>query len=646
MTKSLLVILLVAICFGTAKAQLCKGSSGDPSATIDFGTNANPASPLPFGTSVYDYTFNGCPEPGKYTYGSRVFACYNTTWQTLITDHTPGDFDGLYMLVNAQTKTGTFFLDTITGLCPLSNYEISAYLCNVLRDNACTLSTPIDPVIEFNIQTLSGNTLLNYSSGSIPVTDKQIWRQYGSTFQTPPNVSTVILKISNAAKSVSDCGNVFAIDDIVFKPCGPLVTASISDNSTTMLNLCEGDNGSYVLRANYATGFVDPAFQWQVSNDGLAWTDIPGATSVTYTRKPTSIGYYYYRMAIAEKTNISSLQCRIYSNKVVVNFENKPFVQVTSYVYGCYGSPVVLFAAGGSKFQWTGPNNFISNNQGPIIPEVKFTDAGKYNVKVYTQSGCSDTASVDLVVYPAAHATHGSDVSVCEGGRVQISAGGGTVYDWYPDEPGVLSRDSIANPYASPADTTKYTVKVTNEYGCSDIAYITVNVWKKPRVNAGLDLRTRLGIPITFNGDAFGSDIHYFWTPVDNMQDANTLHPVANPQISTTYTLHVVSNRGCGEVSDDMYVKVYDKIYIPNSFSPNGDGINDKWIIEPLDLFTNTELKVFNRYGQVVYTSKGAFQPWDGTRNGIPLPVGTYYYVLDLKIKNEKPMTGSITILR
>jgi len=91
---------------------------------------------------------------------------------------------------------------------------------------------------------------------------------------------------------------------------------------------------------------------------------------------------------------------------------------------------------------------------------------------------------------------------------------------------------------------------------------------------------------------------------------------------------------------------VYDKIIIPNAFSPNGDGINDTWNIEPLDLFNDADLQVYNRYGQLVFRNVGYIKPWDGTRNGTPLPVSTYYYILDLKIKNEKPMTGSVTILR
>ena len=146
---------------------------------------------------------------------------------------------------------------------------------------------------------------------------------------------------------------------------------------------------------------------------------------------------------------------------------------------------------------------------------------------------------------------------------------------------------------------------------------MAVNVWKKPTASAGPDLKTRVGLPVTFTGSASDTDLSYAWTPAEFMTSPETLKPTANPLISTTYTLKVSSTHGCGSAADDAFVKVCDKIFLPNAFSPNGDGINDTWVIEPLDLFYDTEIRIFNRSGQVVYNSKGSYTPWDGKRNGI-----------------------------
>lgn len=84
---------------------------------------------------------------------------------------------------------------------------------------------------------------------------------------------------------------------------------------------------------------------------------------------------------------------------------------------------------------------------------------------------------------------------------------------------------------------------------------------------------------------------------------------------------------------------------IPNAFSPNGDNINDKWIIRGLKDYDNCTVEIFTRYGREVFRSTGYQRPWDGTYNGSPMPVGTYYYLIDLR-NGEKPLSGPLTLLR
>lgn len=78
------------------------------------------------------------------------------------------------------------------------------------------------------------------------------------------------------------------------------------------------------------------------------------------------------------------------------------------------------------------------------------------------------------------------------------------------------------------------------------------------------------------------------------------------------------------------------KVILPNSFTPNGDGFNDKWTLSGINLYPNSQVIVYNRYGKPVFNSKGIHDDWDGTSNGSPLPVGTYYYIIDLKDKSKK----------
>ena len=111
-----------------------------------------------------------------------------------------------------------------------------------------------------------------------------------------------------------------------------------------------------------------------------------------------------------------------------------------------------------------------------------------------------------------------------------------------------------------------------------------------------------------------------------------------------TYTL-VASVGGKCTATDFLLVKVLKPVKVPNAFSPNGDAVNDTWNINNLADYAGATVEIFNRYGQQVYHSIGYSTPWDGTIKGKPLPVATYYYIINLK-NGFAPLTGSITLIR
>ncbi len=86
---------------------------------------------------------------------------------------------------------------------------------------------------------------------------------------------------------------------------------------------------------------------------------------------------------------------------------------------------------------------------------------------------------------------------------------------------------------------------------------------------------------------------------------------------------------------------------IPTAFSPNGDGYNDNWVIENLELYPQVDLKIFDRWGSLIFvTSNAADEPWDGTINGRKLPIDSYHWVIDLNYNHHKPLIGNVTIIR
>jgi gliding motility-associated-like protein len=110
------------------------------------------------------------------------------------------------------------------------------------------------------------------------------------------------------------------------------------------------------------------------------------------------------------------------------------------------------------------------------------------------------------------------------------------------------------------------------------------------------------------------------------------------------YRLTAIGQNGC-MASDTLTVRILKPVKIPNAFSPNGDGVHDTWQIEHMADYPGSSLHVFNRYGQQVFSSKGYATPWDGKVNGKDLPVGVYYYVIELR-NGFSPLNGSITIIR
>jgi gliding motility-associated-like protein/uncharacterized repeat protein (TIGR01451 family) len=153
------------------------------------------------------------------------------------------------------------------------------------------------------------------------------------------------------------------------------------------------------------------------------------------------------------------------------------------------------------------------------------------------------------------------------------------------------------------------------------------------------------GEGITFPDIADQSGLSYSWSPAEGLSNTTILNPVASPVKTTTYTLTVTNIlTGCTEIGK-IKVTVHKIPIIPNAFTPNGDGINDVWLIENLGTYTTCSVRIFNRYGEEVFTSVGYQTPWNGIFKGVPLPTGTYYYMIDPK-KGRKVVSGSITILR
>lgn len=642
MNLRIIFILLFFLRYTNASAQLCQGSLGDPIVNITFSSGSNPGPPLSAATTSYTYFAFDCPDDNFYAVRSSTSNCFEATWHSLFKDHT-GDPNGYFMLVNASLSPSAFYVDTIRGLCTNTTFEFAAWVVNILKPQSCT-GGDILPNLTFIIEKTDGTRLQSYNTGFIPATPTADWRQYGFFFTTPTDVSDVVIRIFNNSRG--GCGNDLALDDITFKPCGPLITASIDGFAGDSIFYCEETTRSFVLRTSLSSGFSSPVYQWQQSDDGINWTDIAGANGTAYTAtlSATAEGNFRYRLAAGEQANFSSIKCRVVSPVITISKGKKPLTTMSITTPACEGSPVSFSATGGSGYVWYREGGGLGITQPNfIIPVADLNLAGKIYVRVEGTGGCFNIDSSILIILPKPSASVTPDsISICKGRNVQLTASGGLYYAWEPANS--LSDANIANPIAEPPITTKYVVTVTAANSCPDKDTVTVFVVDSIVADAGADKAMLKGDAVQLtNSTSAGT---YTWSPPEYINNVTAKEPVVSPPRDMEYILTATSPAGCNTDRDTVQIFVFNDVYIPAAFTPDGDGRNDTWNIKALSAFPEFELYVYNRTGKIVYQSRRAFVPWDGYYKGTPLDPGNYVYFIKLNDSKKRMLKGNVIILR
>ncbi|NRA12282.1 MAG: gliding motility-associated C-terminal domain-containing protein, partial [Crocinitomicaceae bacterium] len=163
-------------------------------------------------------------------------------------------------------------------------------------------------------------------------------------------------------------------------------------------------------------------------------------------------------------------------------------------------------------------------------------------------------------------------------------------------------------------------------------------------LDAGIDVTVAPGTTFFLNGSTTAPV--FYWGPTNLVGSPNILNPVVTPIEQTTYSFTAEEN-GC-VLTDYITAFMISSIEIPNTFSPNGDNINDNWVITGIELYPNNQVSIFTRWGQKVYqTSNYSLNKrWDGTSNTGNAMEGIYYYIIDLNDGSDEVLKGTLTILR
>lgn len=207
-----------------------------------------------------------------------------------------------------------------------------------------------------------------------------------------------------------------------------------------------------------------------------------------------------------------------------------------------------------------------------------------------------------------------------------------------------VTAAGLFNPGQAGAGTHSITYHFTPDNGCpvSKTQAITVN--PLPVIVVQNELTLLEGGSLVLQPKITGNNLTYNWSPAVGLNRTDIANPTVTLQNETDYTLTVTSTGGCISTAK-VHISILKMPLVPNTFTPNGDGINDLWNIRYLNTYISCVVDVFNRYGTKLYHSVGYPSPWDGRANGTDLPPGTYYYIIEPK-NGRKTISGSVTIIR
>ncbi len=294
-------------------------------------------------------------------------------------------------------------------------------------------------------------------------------------------------------------------------------------------------------------------------------------------------------------------------------------------------------------------------------PIHQFTRAGTFVVKhmVTTQTGCSNTVTDTIRVYGTPHPLIVSDTAVCINAVLPLQ-GTLTVPDtaitWKWDL-GSNGQSTSQNASVKYPQTGTYTVSLeaTNKLGCKD--NITKNIYVPPTptvtVNGSttLPVGTGVNIPVTYSPNV----VSYTWTPSSGLSCTDCPTPFANPKFTTQYQVRAEDIYGCSATQSVTITVICNSTnyFVPNTFTPNGDGINDVFMPRGRNIDRVNRMQIFSRWGELVYEKRNfmandASAGWDGTYKGKPAGSDVYVYIIEFVCDNASvvPYRGNVTLLR
>lgn len=504
----------VSICNGSSTALVASGGTSymwSPPMGLSSTTIANPvANPTTTTTYTVNVTQNGCSKTDVVTVTVLPYPNANAGSNALLcigSSTTLGASGG-----STYSWTPSYGLNSTTIANPVANPTVTTMYTVTVGNGVCstqdvmTVSVSPLPVVSAGTNTTicnGGSTTFTASAGTSytwsPAASLN-FSNIASPTASPSTTTNYTVAISNGTCAANAVVSVSVV---------PLPNANAGSN----VAICSG--ASTTLSASGGT-----SYSW------LPATGLSSATVFNPVANPTTTTVY--------TVNVTNNGCSK-TAAVTVTVNPIPVVNAGADAAICLGSSTVFGASGGTTYSWT-PSTGLSSTT-VFNPTASPTVTTVYTVTA-TSGGCSASDVLTLTVNSLPPANAGTDITICSGASTSLSASGGTTYSWLPATG--LSSTSIANPVASPASTTNYTVSVSNGT-CSANDVVTVSVTPLPNADAGNNVTICNGASTTFSASGGTA---YSWAPATALSSTTIANPVANPTVTTDYTV-TVTNNGC-----------------------------------------------------------------------------------------------------
>jgi len=506
-------------------------------------------------------------------------------------------------IVKVTDSNGCFRRDTLDML-------ESLYIVDAGPDRVTCIGTPI--TINASVTPMSSFYVYNWDNPNGLSSQSALQPTFTPT---TPGTEMYILKVDSSYCSKVDTmyirtlPNDFVIHDTV---------------------ICEGG----VVQV-YAVGDTAFTYRWSPAI-GVSDTTIINPIIVTDTTRTYTVTASYPTCPNIVKT-------------MEVEVQPVPIVRLGRDTSKCQWDDLFIFADVEPRwynqytYTWE-PNSGLSSHS---VPNVIFRgqEDTLLILSVNTPKGCVGKDTVNITVRQGDFASVlPVDTAICPNNTVQFIANGGVAYNWTPAT--FLDDATSSTPVADPITGMDYTVYVTDQYGCFDTIYASLEVHPEAVLELGDSIVLFPGESHRMNPHSNG--LYFTWFPPLGLSSTTVSNPLASPVVNTRYFVTTTTEAGCvASDSIDILVREETVMDLPNAFTP-GSAPNDIFKLNKRGIATLKAFKIYNRWGNLVFETTNVEEGWDGTYKGTPQPMGVYVYQIDAVTNSGKRFTkqGNVTLIR